>query len=179
MTGWSHINPALTIPITIGSYPISDQPPNYAASLSADLNTRLNGIRSPPSTNSNSNIDANANANVNLNTTNINTDSGNEQVMRSQPTAPTLDDVERTPAEPTLPYPHNGEFTIKCQKFGFETRKLIAHFVCSSIPPDPPSYEQAIMISERKFTPNYPVYRRQTSYSSQTNTPVLRRHCNP
>lgn len=44
---------------------------------------------------------------------------------------------------------------------------------------DPPTYEQAIKVFERKFAPNYPVYRRQTSYSSQTNTPVLRRHCNP
>lgn len=44
---------------------------------------------------------------------------------------------------------------------------------------DPPSYEQAIKVFERKFAPNYPVYRRETSYSSQTNTPVLRRHNNP
>lgn len=44
---------------------------------------------------------------------------------------------------------------------------------------DPPTYEQAKILFERKFAPNYPVYRRQTSYSSQTNTPVLRRHCNP
>lgn len=55
------------------------------------------------------------------------------------------------------------------------------YFFClnSLLNTDPPSYEQAIKVFERKFAPNYPVYRRETSYSSQTNTPVLRRHRNP
>lgn len=40
-----------------------------------------------------------------------------------------------------------------------------------SIESDPPTYEQAIIVNadDKKFSPNYPVYRRATSYSSNTS----------
>ncbi|XP_055296096.1 arrestin domain-containing protein 1-like isoform X2 [Sitodiplosis mosellana] len=143
LTGCCHINPTITIPITIGSYPILDQPPEYVAIMNAITH----------STNQNPNSNANANGNVahgNLGTGT--TSANNEQVVcPQQPSAPASEDIKTTDAEPAIPYPQN----------------------------DPPSYEQAVkVLFERKFAPNYPVYRRQTSYSSQTNTPVLRRHCN-
>lgn len=164
MTGWSHINPTLAIPITIGSYPISDQPPNYTASIDVDLSARLNAIAFPGSANISNSATANTNTNTNSHSTsngNPNTASSNEQVVRPQPTAP------------PLPYPQNGLLTTKYENLNQMT-KLIAHSVLQ-FNSDPPTYE-SIIRAERKFAPNYPVYRRDTTYSSQTNTPVLRRH---
>ncbi|XP_031621629.1 uncharacterized protein LOC116339736 [Contarinia nasturtii] len=133
MTGRCHLNPTISIPITIGSYPISDQPPNYS-------NAIMNAFVLPTNPISNSNADTDTNT----------MPTNNEQVVHPpHPNAPPEQEVK--PTVVAMPYPQN----------------------------DPPSYEQAVTVFERKFAPNYPVYRRQTSYSSQTNTPVLRRHCNP
>lgn len=68
------------------------------------------------------------------------------------------------------PYPENG----KLIKIALELSWMISKIVWIL---DPPTYEQALTIGDAKFSPNYPVYRRQTSYSSQTNTPVMSRHC--
>lgn len=35
---------------------------------------------------------------------------------------------------------------------------------------DPPAYEQALKVGDKTFAPNYPVYRRATSYSSNNST---------
>lgn len=97
MTGWCHINPTITIPITIGSYPILDQPPEYVAII--------NAISHPTNQNSNSNANAlhqNLDAST---TTSVNT----EQVVRpQQPSAPQLEDIKTTDAVPAIPYPQNG-----------------------------------------------------------------------
>lgn len=100
MTGCCHINPTITIPITIGSYPILDQPPEYVAIMNAILH---------PTTNQNQNQNSNANAlhrNVDTSTT---TSENNEQVVRpQQPSAPSLETIKTTDAEPAIPYPQNG-----------------------------------------------------------------------
>lgn len=117
MTGWSHINPTLAIPITIGSYPISDQPPNYTDSVDADLSARLNAIAFPASANISNSATANTNTNSHSTSNgNPNTASSNEQVVRPQPTAP------------PLPYPQNGLLTTKYENLNQMT-KLIAHSV--------------------------------------------------
>lgn len=48
LTGCFHMNPTITLPITIGSYPIQDEPPNYSSSMlaSAILNARISRSRS-------------------------------------------------------------------------------------------------------------------------------------
>lgn len=114
MTGHCHINPTITIPIVIGSYPILDQPPNYV--------TIMNGISLPPNTDLDTNANVNANTNaisMNIYTitipsangdadANVNEQLNNEQVVRQEPTAPQLDNNKTTDAEPAMPYPQNG-----------------------------------------------------------------------
>lgn len=41
LTGCFHINPTIKIPITIGSYPISDQPPNYIHSIAPAVSNEI------------------------------------------------------------------------------------------------------------------------------------------
>lgn len=150
LTGCFHINPTIKIPITIGSYPISDQPPNY-------LNTIAPAV-------------------------------SNEITIRQQLTAQIAERASQrqsTTIQPSVPYPENGLLNnshivfskLKHQQI-FWWENFYDAFFSSRRWTDPPSYEQAITIGERKFAPNYPVYRRQTSYSSQNSTPVLQRHCN-
>lgn len=101
MTGCFHINPLLTIPITIGSYPILDQPPEYVAIMDAI---------SHPTTNQNPNSNVNA-LHRNFDTSTTETSINNEQVVRPQqlqPSAPSLETIKTTDAEPAIPYPQNG-----------------------------------------------------------------------
>lgn len=41
LTGCFHINPTIKIPITIGSYPILDQPPNYIHSIAPAVSNEI------------------------------------------------------------------------------------------------------------------------------------------
>lgn len=152
LTGCFHLNPTIKIPITIGSYPILDHLPNYINSIAPAVS--------------------------------------NEIALRQQPTAQST--AERAPQSqstifpPSAPYPENGLLNsshfvlsnLNINKYFDEKSFTMFFFLSSGCWTDPPSYEQATTIGERKFAPNYPVYRRQTSYSSQNSTPVLQRHCN-
>lgn len=97
-----HINPTLMIPITIGSYPILDEPPSYSSvstivpSIDASINVNTNAT--------NSNVDLRSALSAILN---------NEQVVRPQSTVPVFDDAKTTDGEVTAPYPYYGKSITK------------------------------------------------------------------
>lgn len=86
------------IPITIGSYPILDEPPRYST---------INTIAPT--------IDASINLNANETDSNVNLRSAlsailnNEQVVRPQSTVPAFDDAKNTDVDGNAPYPHYGK----------------------------------------------------------------------
>lgn len=94
-----HINPTIMIPITIGSYPILDEPPSYAAAVntivpSVDTSINLNTNE----THSNANLRSALSAILN-----------NEQVVRPQSTVPAFDDAKTADVDVNAPYPHYGK----------------------------------------------------------------------
>lgn len=95
-----HINPTIMIPITIGSYPILDQPPSYSVAV--------NTIAPP--------VDASINLNTNEADATVNLRSAlsailnNEQVVRPQSTPPSFDDdAKTTNVDVNAPFPHYGK----------------------------------------------------------------------
>lgn len=93
-----HINPTLIIPITIGSYPILDQPPCYSSvtTIAPTMQTRINLNANE----TDSNVDLRSALSAILN---------NEQVVRPQSTVPVFDDAKITDGDVTAPYPYYGE----------------------------------------------------------------------
>lgn len=94
-----HINPTIMIPITIGSYPILDQPPSYSAAVNTiapvDASINLNTNEADATVNLRSALSAILN---------------NEQVVRPQSTPPSFDDdAKTTNVDVNAPFPHYGE----------------------------------------------------------------------
>lgn len=81
---------------------------------------------------------------------------------------------------PSAPYPESGTKNVhnpaKNQTAAYFIPRIVHHYypnLCLSYS-DPPTYEQAMATKgneadDKRFRPNYPVYRRATSYSSTSN----------
>lgn len=99
------------IPITIGSYPILDQPPNYFDSINTTIAPTS---EMSANANSNSNFDSNVSENVNVNVnggvlhSTISNILNNEQVVRPQPISPPFEDAKTADAEASVPFPQHG-----------------------------------------------------------------------
>lgn len=77
---------------------------------------------------------------------------------------PNMPDTSTAPSAPSPP------FDIK-SKFILHSFCLFHSNYCENSVSDPPSYEEAMLANENnnKYKPKYPMFRRQTSYSIQSN----------
>lgn len=98
-----HINPTITIPITIGSYPILDEPPRYST-----VNTIV------PSTDSSINLNTNeTDSNIAFRSA-LGEVLNNEQVVRPESIVSAFDDTKTTDVDFAAPYPDHGKSVSVC-----------------------------------------------------------------
>lgn len=151
-----HTNTKLEMPITIGTYRISDEPSKEGETKSGGYKFHVSSgpiVKQPaPSVPGVEPTDP------------LLPNNGNVPAASDGPSSSTAGPSTTFAPTPSAPYPESGKLLSNAP-----STEIYQFLVFIS---DPPTYEQATMGTEtddKSFRPNYPVYRQPTSYSNASD----------